>query len=96
MDDSFLQLNLLLTEVVLPLLKDIQTSQAQQRLQSDRLERTIAEFRTEMQMRFADIYAELVACRTQIEDTFLSLSEADSPSAPDASVLPPVKKHLPN
>jgi predicted phage gp36 major capsid-like protein len=67
MSDPLAQVYALLSSTVLPRLKEIQASQADQRLHADRLERDIADFRAEMHLRFTELRAELAACRAQIE-----------------------------
>lgn len=85
MKDMFSQLHALLLDVVLPHLKGIQASQAEQRLQTARLNQNLEEFRSEMQLRFAEIRAELSACRQEVEDTIVTLREADLPDDPDSA-----------
>ena len=56
-----------LSDVVLPNLNRIQTSQTEQRLETDRLQQSLDAFRAEMQQRFAELNAELAATRAQLE-----------------------------
>jgi len=77
MKEMLAQLHALLLDVILPHLKGVQASQAEQRIQTDLLNRNLEEFRSEMQMRFAEIRAEIAACRQEVEDTMVTLREAD-------------------
>ena len=84
----------LLLEVVLPRLQAIQTSQAEQRLETDRLNRNLEAFRSEMQIRSAEIYAEIALCRQELEDTMVTLRESEA--AENGSVQPAKKKRIVN
>jgi predicted phage gp36 major capsid-like protein len=64
-------------DVIVPHLRGIQASQAEQRLQTDQLNHNLNEFRAEMQIRFAEIRAEIAACRAEVEDVMVTLREAD-------------------
>jgi predicted phage gp36 major capsid-like protein len=77
MKEMLSQLHALLLDVILPHLKAVQASQAEQRVQTDLLNRNLEEFRSEMQLRFAEIRAEIAACRQEVEDTMVTLREAD-------------------
>jgi predicted phage gp36 major capsid-like protein len=77
MKKTLSQLHTLLLDVILPHLKGIQASQAEQRVQTDLFNRNLEEFRAEMQLRFAKIRAEIAACRQEVEDTMVTLREAD-------------------
>jgi len=68
----------LLTGVIVPQLQSIHASQAEQRLETDRLNRNIEEFRLEMQMRFASLHAEIAACRQEFEDSLVTAQERGS------------------
>ena len=72
------QIMTLLTDVIVPQLQSIHASQAEQRLETDRLNRNIEEFRLEMQMRFAAMHAEIAACRQELEDTMVTIRERDA------------------
>jgi len=67
----------ILTDVIVPQLESIHAGQSAQRLETDRLNRNIEEFRLEMQMRFAAIHTEIAACRQELEDTLVTLREQD-------------------
>ncbi len=81
MSDVFSQFYQLLVDVILPNLKGIQASQAEQRLQTDRLNRNIEEFRAEMQVRFAEMRADIAACRAQVEDAMVTIRESEAANA---------------
>ena len=72
------QILTLLTDVIVPQLQSIHASQATQKLETERLNRNIEEFRLEMQMRFAAMHAEIAACRQELEDTMVIIRERDS------------------
>lgn len=72
------QIHKLLTGVILPHLKGIQISQTEQRLETERLNRNFEEFRLDMQTRFADLRAELAACRKDLEDVLVTIRESDN------------------
>ncbi len=94
MSDMLTQLYKLLMDVILPNLKGIQAAQAEQRMQTQRLHCDLDEFRAEMQLRFADLRAEIAACRNQIEDAMVTLAEKET-SSESGSLLPSaIKKTL--
>jgi hypothetical protein len=66
----------LLLDVILPNLKSIHASQAEQRAQSQRLGESITEFRAEMEMLFATLRAETEAVRLEIDDSLFALRES--------------------
>ena len=72
------QILTLMTDVIVPQLQSIHASQAEQRVETDRLNRNIEEFRLEMQMRFASMHAEIAACRQELEDTMVIVRERES------------------
>jgi predicted phage gp36 major capsid-like protein len=92
MSEMLSQLHRLLADVILPHLKGIQASQTEQRLQTERLNQNIEEFRAEMQMRFAEIRAEIAACRQDIEDAMVTFRESDAADFPEDSAQ--IKKRL--
>lgn len=71
----------LLLDVILPNLKLIQASQAEQRTQSNRLTHSLEEFRAQMQVHLAEIRAEIALCRQELEDTMVTLRERDATEA---------------
>jgi hypothetical protein len=86
MKEDLSQLHALLLDVILPHLKGIQASQTEQRVQTDLLNRNLEEFRSEMQLRFAEIRAEIAACRQEVEDTMVTLREADRTDNDESAV----------
>jgi len=84
MSDMVSQLYRLLVDAILPNLKTIQDSQAEQRLQTERLNRDLDEFRCEMHIRFAEIRAELAACRIQVEDAMVTICDSEAANANDS------------
>jgi predicted phage gp36 major capsid-like protein len=85
MSDMLSQLYKLLVDVVLPNLKGIQASHAEQRLQTEQLNRNLDEFRAEMRVRFTEIRAELAVCRVQVEDAMVTLRETETAEADDSA-----------
>jgi hypothetical protein len=94
MSDMISQLHRLLMDVILPNLNGIQASQAAQRMQTECLNRNLDEFRGEMQVRFAEIHAELAACRVQVEDAMVTLRESEAANADDSGSGSGSKKTL--
>jgi septal ring factor EnvC (AmiA/AmiB activator) len=92
MPDTFSQLQILLLDVILPNLKGVHASQLEQRRQTDRMMQELAEFRIEMQQRFAELRAEIAACRNELEDAMVTLRETDSVNTAESS--PRSKKAL--
>jgi hypothetical protein len=90
--EMFHRLHALLADVIVPHLKAIQVSQAEQRLQTERLNCGLEEFRTEMQIRFVEIRSEIAACRQEIEDVMVTFREAEALEDPDAANI--IKKRL--
>jgi indole-3-glycerol phosphate synthase len=62
-DDS---LTRLLADVIFPNLKVVQASQAEQIAASDRLELALTELRTHLDSQFAQLAAQLTACRAEL------------------------------
>jgi hypothetical protein len=69
MDDLFTPLTQLLTDVILPNLKSVQLSQAEQIAANDRLENSIEELRLHLESQFAHLTAQLTACRAELAAT---------------------------
>lgn len=92
MQDLLTQIHRVLTEVIVPHLKGIQVSQAEQRLETERLNRNFEDFRIEMQGRFAELRTELAACRQELEAAMVTIRETDAPEFPDRETAP--KKRL--
>jgi hypothetical protein len=92
MSDMLSQIFRLLVDVVVPNLKEIQAGQAEQRLQTEQLNRSLEDFRTEMRIKFTEIRAEIAASRLQVEDAMVTLREAETAEAKDS--VPHGKKTL--
>jgi hypothetical protein len=88
MSEMLLKIDALLLDVILPNLKAVQTSQAEQTTQAERLNRNLEEFRAEIQIRMAEIRAEIALCRQELEDTMVTLRESEAAEDSD----PPVTK----
>lgn len=86
------QIQKVLTGVIVPHLKGIQVSQTEQRLESERLNRNFEEFRIDMQTRFAELRAEIAACRRELDDAVVTLREADASENQDRE--PTLKKRF--
>jgi hypothetical protein len=86
MSDFLAQLYSVLVDVVLPNLKGIQASQTEQRMQTDRLNQSLDEFRAEMQIRFAELRAEVIFCRQELEDAMVTLRESDTSGTGDENL----------
>jgi hypothetical protein len=69
MDDLLAPLTRLLSDVILPNLKAVQVSQAEQIAANDRLENSIEELRVDLATRFALLAAQLTACRAEVAAT---------------------------
>ncbi len=65
MSEPFDSLTQILTNVILPNLKTIHESQAEQIAANDRLENAIEELRLHMESQFAHLSAQLKACRAE-------------------------------
>jgi len=66
MDDPFVSLTQVLTDVILPNLQSVQVSQAEQIAANDRLENAIEELRLHLESQFAHLSAQLTACRAEL------------------------------
>jgi hypothetical protein len=76
MSDPFASLTLLLTDVILPNLKNVQTSQAEQIAANDRLELAIEDLRTYIESKFALLSAQLTSCQAELALTQAALKAA--------------------
>jgi hypothetical protein len=74
MNDPFSSLTQLLSEVILPNLKVVQMSQAEQIAANDRLEQAIEDLRTHLQSQFATLSAQLTACQAELAATQAALT----------------------
>lgn len=66
MSDIAATLNHLLSDVILPNLKAVQTNQAEQIAANDRIEEEISELQVQIRAEFAHLQAQLTACRAEI------------------------------
>ncbi|MGD0940326.1 MAG: hypothetical protein ABR905_11495 [Terracidiphilus sp.] len=90
MDELFAPLTQLLTGVILPNLKNVQLSQAEQIAANDRLENAIEELRLHLESQFAHLSAQLTACRAEVAATqaaFLAVQAKHGLLAPERAPL---------
>lgn len=66
MDDFAASLSHLLSNVILPNLKAVQSSQSEQIAANDRLEEAISELEFEVKAQFANLSAQITSCRAEI------------------------------
>ena len=66
MNDPIVSLTRILTDNILPNLKTVQVSQAEQIAANDRLENDIEELRLHLESQFAHLSAQLTACRAEV------------------------------
>lgn len=66
MNDAIDSLNDLLLNSILPNLKAVKISQAEQIAANDRLEQSIDQLRTHLNSEFAKLSAQLIACRSEM------------------------------
>jgi hypothetical protein len=78
MNDPLASLSLLLSDVILPNLKSVQASQAEQIASNDRLEKAIEDLRTHLGVQFALLSAQLTACQAELAATKAALKAAQS------------------
>ena len=88
MEGSLASLARLLSDAVLPTLKAVQATQAEQIAANARLERAIEELRTHIDAQFALLSSRLAACRIELLATQSALKAAQaSLEAPGAKTL---------
>ena len=90
MSDPFASLIQLLADVILPNLKAVQMSQAEQIAANDRLEQAIEDLRTHLESQFALLSAQLTACRAELAATQAALKIAQAHAgllAPEGKLL---------
>ena len=88
MDDLAATLTHLLSNVILPNLKAVQVSQAEQIAANDRLEYAIEELREDLATRFALLAAQLTACRAEVAAMQAILKAYRQKETPDAPAGP--------
>ena len=90
MNDPFASLTQLLSDVVLPNLKAVQLSQAEQIAANDRLENSIEELRLHLESQFAHLSAQLTACRAELaaaHAAFNAVQTQNGALGPDRTTL---------
>jgi len=81
---------MLLTDVILPNLKSVQSSQSEQIAANDRLELAIEDLRTYIESKFALLSAQLTACQAELAATQAALKAAQRQAgtrAPEGKLL---------
>ena len=86
MSEPLVSLTQILTDVVLPNLKSVQVSQAEQIAANDRLENSIEELRLELASQFAHLSAQLTACRAELA-AFKAVHIQNGTLEPDRTTL---------
>jgi ferritin-like protein len=84
MPEMLSQIFSLLVDRILPHLKSIEASQMEQREHYETISRNLKDLQSEMQIRFAELRAEIAACRMELEDTMVTIRERDAVDAADA------------
>jgi len=90
MSDSLASAIRLLIDVVLPNLKTVQVSQAEQIAANDRLEQAIEELRLHLDSQFAHLSAQLTSCRAELaaaQAAFKALHPQNGAPGPDQTTL---------
>ncbi len=90
MNDPLVSLTRLLSDVILPNLKTVQVSQAEQIAANDRLEQAIEELRLHLESQFAHLSAQLTACRAELaaaQAVFKAARPQNGALAPDRTTL---------
>jgi len=80
----------LLIDVILPNLKTVQVSQAEQIAANDRLENAIEELRVHLESQFAHLSAQLTACRAELaaaQAAFNSVHVQNGTLGPDYTTI---------
>lgn len=77
MNDVFETISHLLNNVILPNLQVVRDRQKEQIAANDRIEHDIEELRLELESQFANLNAQLTACRAELAATQAILSAAN-------------------
>jgi hypothetical protein len=85
MSDPFASLTLLLSDVVLPNLKEMLASQAEQIAANRRLEDAIEDLRRHLDAQFALLSAQLTACQAELAATQATLKATQAMKALQSS-----------
>jgi len=86
MSEPFAPLTRILTDVILPNLKAVQVSQAEQIAANDRLENAVEELRLHLASQFAYLSVHLTACRAELaaaQATFKAVQQQKGAPGPD-------------
>ena len=78
MSEMLSQIYAMLMNRVLPQLKSIEAAQAEQREHYEMIHRNMRDLHAEIQIRFAELRAEVAACRQELEDTMVTIRERDT------------------
>ena len=84
--------NHLLSDVILPNLKAVQTNQAEQIAANDRIEEEISELQMQIRSEFAHLQAQLTACRAEIAALHAMLKSVESQQC--ATVAPSISTSI--
>ena len=90
MNETFAPLTQILTDVILPNLKAVQVSQAEQIAANDRLENAVEELRLHLASQFAYLSAQLTACRAELaaaQAAFNAVHPQNGAPGPDRTTL---------
>jgi hypothetical protein len=90
MSEPFNSLTQILIDVILPNLKSVQVSQAEQIAANDRLENAIEELRLHLESQFAHLSAQLTACRAELaaaQAAFKAVHTRNGTLEPDHTTL---------
>ena len=90
MSEPMVAVTRLLIDVILPNLKTVQVSQAEQIAANDRLENAIEELRLHLGSQFAYLSAQLTACRAEVaaaQAAFKAVHTQNGMMEPDGTTL---------
>jgi len=90
MNEPIASLTQMLSDVILPNLKAVQISQAEQIAANDRLEHAIDDLRIHLEMQFAQLTAQIMTCLAEWAATQAALKSAQSKTglrAPESNPL---------
>jgi hypothetical protein len=90
MNEAFASLAKVLCDVVVPNLKAVQVSQAEQIAANNRLEHALEDLRVQLEREFAQLSSQLIACRAELAATQAALKAAQDQGEfkrPDGSTL---------
>ena len=85
MSEMLSQIYTLLMHTILPQLQRIEAAQAEQRAHHETVTRNLQDLHSEIQIRFAELRAEVGACRLEIEDAMVVIRERDAVEQTEAS-----------